>query len=243
MTKCVFEHLRVPTPLHGSRHHHQVDGLGAPTAANDWGSKLIKDDDPTLLAIATWKQANASAASLFESHVAAMAELQRPGIEVHGNSHLAKIINSSVFSLLTTYRADEHFGGAASGGLCGDAYAGGTGGGWDLETWQLPWLLFFYPQMTRSLLQYRIDRQAAASVIAHTTVGPPTIRHNVSWDGLRYPIMAALTGLGESCELHSGSAAQCNIPSCVILMAFGGGHFGWIPNQACPCCLLCFGGL
>ena len=36
----------------------------------------------------------------------------------------AKVINSSVLSLLTTYRASEHFGGSASGGLCGDAYAG-----------------------------------------------------------------------------------------------------------------------
>ena len=66
-----------------------------------------------------------------------MAEVLRPGIEVEGDTHLAKVINASVFSLLNTYRASEHFGGAASGGLCGDAYAGGTGGGWDLETWQL----------------------------------------------------------------------------------------------------------
>ena len=88
-------------------------------------------------AIASWRAANASAGSLFGSHAAAMAEVLRPGIEVEGDTHLAKVINASVFSLLNTYRASEHFGGAASGGLCGDAYAGGTGGGWDLETWQL----------------------------------------------------------------------------------------------------------
>ena len=252
-------------------------------------------ENPTPLAIASWTAANASAASLFATHAAAMAEVLRPGIEVEGDSNLArktpfcepfytkndqftqtdsgqhigkvedkemlmrflqaKVINSSVLSLLTTYRASEHFGGSASGGLCGDAYAGGTGGGWDLETWQLPWcaktvfeshlyikfmilprqardkhrestqtrdrfarLLLFYEDMTHrceenaslfecfpygcpepvltnttvfhenpswcgyasySLLQYRIDRMAAASVIAHTTVGPPASKNGL----------------------------------------------------------------
>jgi hypothetical protein len=131
-----------------SARHTSVDGLGAPTKENDWGAKLIAPDaDPTALAIASWRAANASADSLFASHTAAMEEVLRPGIEVEGDKHLAKIINASVFSLLNTYRASEHFGGAASGGLCGDAYAGGTGGGWDLETWQLPWLLLFYPEV------------------------------------------------------------------------------------------------
>jgi len=40
------------------------------------------------------------------------------------------MINASMASLLNTFRDDVHFGGAASGGLCSDAYAGGTGGGW-----------------------------------------------------------------------------------------------------------------
>ena len=194
-----------------SARHSSVDGLGAPTEANNWGSDLIPADaDPTPLAIASFTAANASAEELFASHTAAMAEVLRPGIEVEGDGDLAKIINSSTMALLTTFRASEHFGGSASGGLCGDAYAGGTGGGWDLETWQLPWLLLFYPQMTHSLLQYRIDRMAAASVIAHTTVGPPTIDGNISWDGLRYPIMAALTGLDNDgvTSGNSGSAAH-----------------------------------
>ena len=62
--------------------------------------------------------------------------------------------------------------------------------------------------MTHSLLQYRIDRMAAARVIAHTTVGPPTIGRNISWEGLRYPIMAALTGLDNDgvTSGNSGSA-------------------------------------
>ena len=52
------------------------------------------------------------------------------GIEVEGNPYLARMINASMASLLNTFRDDVHFGGAASGGLCSDAYAGGTGGGW-----------------------------------------------------------------------------------------------------------------
>ena len=99
-----------------SARHTSVDGLGAPNADNDWGSKLIPPGtDPTPLAIASWKAANASAATLFAHHGTALAELQRPGIEVEGDGRLARVINSSVFSLFNTYRASEHFGGSASG--------------------------------------------------------------------------------------------------------------------------------
>ena len=76
-----------------SARHTSVDGLGAPNAENDWGGKLIPPDaDPTPLAIASWKRANDSAATLLASHAAALAELQRPGIEVEGDSNLATTI-------------------------------------------------------------------------------------------------------------------------------------------------------
>jgi hypothetical protein len=75
--------------------------------------------------------------------------------------------------------------------------------------------------MTHSLLQYRIDRMAAASVIAHTTVGPPTVDRNISWEGLRYPIMAALTGLDNDGVISGNSGSPehgyVTFPRCVVL--------------------------
>ena len=62
-----------------SARHTSVDGLGAPTKANRWGSDLIPPDaDPSPLAIASWKAANATAATLFATHTAAMAKMLRP---------------------------------------------------------------------------------------------------------------------------------------------------------------------
>ena len=93
------------------------------------------------------------------------------------------------------------FGGAASGGLCSDAYAGGTGGGWDIETWQFPWLLTFYPEMAQPVLQYRIDRQDGAHANAIIPRSEPGLLvENISYDGLLYPIMTALTGLDNDGE-------------------------------------------
>ena len=151
---------------------------------------------------------------------------------MEGNPYLARMINASMASLLNTFRDDVHFGGAASGGLCSDAYAGGTGGGWgasdsarsshrvvawltclgcvlDIETWQFPVFLTFYPEIAQPVLRYRADRQDGAAVNARIRRGGPAgcnqpecgwIDHNVSYDGLLYPIMTALTGLDNDGE-------------------------------------------
>ena len=81
--------------------------------------------EPVALAKASWQKANASASTLWGSHVASQAELFAPGIEVEGNVELARVINVTVEALLAVYRADA-FPGAGSGGLAADAYAGAT---------------------------------------------------------------------------------------------------------------------
>lgn len=69
-----------------SARHTSVDGLGAPTRVNHWGSDLIAAGaDPTPLAISSWKEAHGKGETLFASHTAAIAEINRPGIEVVGD--------------------------------------------------------------------------------------------------------------------------------------------------------------
>ena len=79
----------------------------------------------------------------------------------------------------------------------------------DIETWQFPVLLTFYPSIAQPVLRYRVDRQDGAAVNARIRRGGPPgcnqpecgwIDHNVSYDGLLYPIMTALTGLDNDGE-------------------------------------------
>jgi trehalose/maltose hydrolase-like predicted phosphorylase len=88
--------------------------------------------EPLALARSTWQRANESASTLWDTHVASQKKLFAPGIEVEGNTELARVINVTVEALLAAYRHDA-FPGAGSGGLAADAYAGATD--WDEEIW------------------------------------------------------------------------------------------------------------
>eukprot|EP01052_Picozoa_sp_SAG31_P048497 SAG31_NODE_10174_length_1175_cov_1.132900_1_plen_344_part_00 len=79
--------------------------------------------DPVARAKLAWIKANASAAALFEEHVKAMEELNIPGVEVEGNLELARVINSSMYALLGSYRSDSRYSSAPEG-LVSTRYSG-----------------------------------------------------------------------------------------------------------------------
>ena len=79
--------------------------------------------DPVASAKREFAQANASAATLFAEHVAAVAELNEPGIEVEGNLQLARMVNSSIYALLGAYRNDSKYSSAPEG-LVSTRYSG-----------------------------------------------------------------------------------------------------------------------
>merc|ERR1711879_807098 len=58
-----------------------------------------------------------------------------------------------------------------------------------------PVFMTFYPDIARAALQYRADRQKGAAINAGLSRGPPTLPFNLSFEGLLYPWMTALTGL------------------------------------------------
>ena len=143
-----------------------------------------------------------------------------PGIEVEGNSDIARVINVTVEALLAAYR--HAFPGAGSGGLAADAYAGATD--WDEEIgtrepttpgislssyliWPcacvqmrlaqvLSCVQFILPQLARQLVNYRYDRpnrrEGAANPSVFPFAGSVHWKPDISWYG--FPWFSALTG-------------------------------------------------
>ena len=97
---------------------------------------------------------------MFEAHVASMDELHAPGIEVAGNAELAQVVNSSMHALLGSYRADSPYSSAPEG-LVSTRYSGHAF--WDVETWQWPTWLVFWPDQAQAALQYRVDLMPQAA--------------------------------------------------------------------------------
>jgi hypothetical protein len=120
--------------------------------------------------------------SLLTSHCAGWSALWESGIEVSGRPDIAAAVNSSLFAILSSVRDDWAFG-LAPGGLT-NYYNGHSF--WDTETWMYPALLFLYPDIARSLLQYRFDRIEGARTKA-SSYSPP-------WAGAMYPWESAFSG-------------------------------------------------
>jgi trehalose/maltose hydrolase-like predicted phosphorylase len=113
--------------------------------------------------------------SLRVSHEAAWAARWAEGrVEVGGDASLAQAVNGSLYFILSSAREDWPYG-LSPGGLASSGYHGHTF--WDQETWMWPPINLFYPQLARSLLQYRTDRREQASAQARTR----------GWAGLMYP--------------------------------------------------------
>ena len=103
-----------------------VSCISARHSSIDQDGDTQQSDDPVALAKQSWLAANATALTLWATHVAAQQALFLPGIEVIGNAALAAVINVTVEAMLAAYRRDA-FPGAGSGGLAADAYSGATG--------------------------------------------------------------------------------------------------------------------
>ena len=116
------------------------------------------------LAKANYTAAHAiSPPELMASHTAAWAELWQAGFEMEGNATVARSVNSSLYYILCNLREDVPQG-LSPGGLATDSYSGHSF--WDTETWMYPALSPLYPQLGRSLLQYRLDRVPGAKLHA-----------------------------------------------------------------------------
>jgi len=114
-------------------------------------------------------------------HTNAMQELALGRIEVEGNAELARTINASLWSILSSYREDRGSPGSP-GGLVGDCYGGHAF--WDAEQIIWPNLLMFHPNIAKDALQYRFHMQDAAEVNAA----------RAGKAGLKFPWESAVSG-------------------------------------------------
>ena len=104
-----------------------------------------------------------SPAALLAEHTAGWAAVHRSGIEIAGNTTVARAVNASLYYIHSAIRADWPHG-LSPGGLATDSYDGRSF--WDCETWMFPVLDAFSEGLGRSLLEYRLQRLPAAKARA-----------------------------------------------------------------------------
>ena len=112
-------------------------------------------------------------------------------------------MRASFFWLLASVRDDTPWA-PSPGGLSSDGYSGHVF--WDNETWMYPSMLATEPTLAKQMLQYRVDRVAAARQNAQLT----------GYQGARFPWESALSGLEETpscclrrCGIIAGPVCNC----------------------------------
>ena len=189
--------------------------------------------EPELVAAAQADFAAASAmaangTALLDAHVAEWASsVWTAGFEVDGRPDVARAINSSLYSLFSSARADRPFG-LSPGGLTA-GYYGHTM--WDQESWMFPAINFFSPALAESLLQYRVDRIAAAEARA-AGYRPP-------YAGTMFPWQSALSGFETTPSFASyGPDREVHVNGDIALAAVayfrGTGDAAWLAAKGYP---------
>eukprot|EP01114_Cavostelium_apophysatum_P022690 TRINITY_DN8295_c0_g1_i1.p1 TRINITY_DN8295_c0_g1~~TRINITY_DN8295_c0_g1_i1.p1 ORF type:complete len:699 (+),score=116.92 TRINITY_DN8295_c0_g1_i1:246-2342(+) len=143
----------------------------------------LETDDPLTACLALMKLAEGEQETLLAGHISAWYDLWSSRIEVSGDLPLAQAINSSLYYILSSVRADWEYapspGGLASNGYNGHAF-------WDSETWMFPTFALMYPETATAFINYRFNRMAGAILKAQS--------YNMSYAGTMYPWESAFTG-------------------------------------------------
>ena len=96
---------------------------------------------------------------LIAQHKSEWEKLWRSDIVIEGDPRVQKEVRSMMYHLYSFVREGSGYG-LSPMGLSGLGYNGHSF--WDTEIWMYPALLVLHPEMAKSLLDYRIDRLAAA---------------------------------------------------------------------------------
>ncbi|MEA2177243.1 MAG: hypothetical protein QOG77_540, partial [Solirubrobacteraceae bacterium] len=156
---------------------------------------------------------------------AAWSPLWAADISVQGDPRLQRQVRSALFSLLASVREDTPWA-PSPGGLSSDGYNGHVF--WDSETWMYPSLLATAPALARQMLQYRVDRLAAARTYATST----------GFGGARFPWESALTGSEETPSCCNTGKWEVHVSSDVALAMWqywlATGDRAWLASSAWP---------
>jgi trehalose/maltose hydrolase-like predicted phosphorylase len=156
---------------------------------------------------------------------AAWAPLWDSDIQVAGDAKLQRQVRASFFWLLASVRDDTPWA-PSPGGLSSDGYSGHVF--WDNETWMYPSMLATEPGLAKQMLQYRVDRVAAARQNAQLT----------GYQGARFPWESALSGLEEtpSCCLTGKLEVHVNSDIALGMWQYwlATGDRSWLADSAWP---------
>ena len=128
------------------------------------GDKSKRGEAPWKAALREFNMAN-EMENLMTSHIEEWERniWNQGSIEVEGNPNLAQIVESSLYWIVMSTRADWPWS-LSPGSLASNAYNGHSF--WDCETWMFPPLLILYPEIAKSLLEYRFNHLEAAKAKA-----------------------------------------------------------------------------
>ena len=162
-----------------------------------------------LAALAQRLHAAASAVptdTLYNEHIMAWSQLLDAGIDVVPNAttpeavrralDVATHINTSMYYLLSSVRADHHAG-ISPGGIASASYQGAVF--MDMDLWMAPYLYLTQPELARSALEYRFLSLNASRVLA-TRAG---------YKGAMFAWTAAYQGHAFACCSMHGSLENC----------------------------------
>lgn len=126
-------------------------------------------------------EARRSAHEALAASARAWQRLWAGAIDVAGDARLQRQVRAAQFALFASVRDDTPWA-PSPGGLSSDGYNGHVF--WDSETWMFPSVLATSPTLAKQMLQYRVDRLAAAKAYAKRT----------GFNGARFPWESALSG-------------------------------------------------
>ncbi|MEU7629580.1 glycosyl hydrolase family 65 protein [Nocardia sp. NPDC049220] len=109
-------------------------------------------------------------AATHAEHAAAWDRLWEPAIEIPGRDDYRDWIRPALYSVLSSVRAGQRWS-VQPAGLSSDDYGGLTY--WDAETWIFPTLLALYPELARTVVDFRVAAlpQAEANARAYGLAG------------------------------------------------------------------------
>jgi trehalose/maltose hydrolase-like predicted phosphorylase len=116
--------------------------------------------DPMNLATSAVDSAKArSYDAMLSEHTKAWHELWNTDIQIDGNPELQKVIHSSMFYLLSSVDKDTDFS-IPPMALSGPGYYGHIF--WDADTWMFPALAVMFPDLAKSIVNFRFETLDAA---------------------------------------------------------------------------------
>ncbi|MGF6885105.1 trehalose/maltose hydrolase-like predicted phosphorylase [Nocardia sp. GAS34] len=90
--------------------------------------------------------------AVYSAHTAAWDQLWQKGIDIPGRGDYTRWIHAGLYAVLSSVRAGERWA-VQPAGLSSDDYGGMTF--WDADTWIFPTLLALYPDLARTIVDFR----------------------------------------------------------------------------------------